>query len=111
MRWREEPKRHISKGGHKTKWTRLPLRECFWRLIVVIDGIEKLKCSYCNDFFPLDNMTKDHVIPVIKGGTDALGNIIPACKKCNHTKDKLSYQEYIMTLRNEQIYKERGYIK
>lgn len=32
------------------------------------------------------NFTVDHVIPVSLGGTDALENLVPCCKRCNSSK-------------------------
>lgn len=41
------------------------------------------RCAYCNERRPL---TKDHVIPVSRGGRHAIGNILPACQSCNSSK-------------------------
>lgn len=40
-------------------------------------------CAYCGEVAPL---TKDHVIPVSRGGRHAIGNILPACQSCNSSK-------------------------
>ena len=40
-------------------------------------------CSYCGVFS--DKLTKDHVVPISRGGADNMGNIVPACFDCNHT--------------------------
>ena len=31
-------------------------------------------------------MQIEHVVPIAKGGTHALGNIVPACQRCNYSK-------------------------
>lgn len=40
-------------------------------------------CAYCGH--PGD-MQMEHVMPIAKGGTHALGNLIPACSDCNYNK-------------------------
>jgi 5-methylcytosine-specific restriction endonuclease McrA len=40
-------------------------------------------CAYCGKSRPL---TQDHVIPLFRGGRDAIGNIVPACTSCNASK-------------------------
>lgn len=41
------------------------------------------KCFYCGERKPL---TQDHIIPIIRGGRHAEGNIVPACISCNASK-------------------------
>jgi 5-methylcytosine-specific restriction endonuclease McrA len=41
------------------------------------------RCAYCGEVKPL---TKDHIIPVSRGGRHAIGNILPACQSCNSSK-------------------------
>lgn len=40
-------------------------------------------CAYCGEIKPL---TKDHIIPVSKGGSDDISNMLPVCRHCNCTK-------------------------
>lgn len=44
-------------------------------------------CHYCNK----QADTRDHVVPIAKGGRTTQDNMVPACKKCNSDKaDKTS---------------------
>lgn len=45
-------------------------------------------CAYCGA--RTDDLQREHVIPLIRGGTHGVGNIVPACAACNYSKkDKL----------------------
>ena len=49
------------------------------------------KCAYCGCEFNEDILsTRDHIIPISKGGHNIKENIVPACQSCNSKKhDKL----------------------
>ena len=36
--------------------------------------------------FPDASLTRDHVVPKSRGGSDAWDNVVAACKRCNHRK-------------------------
>ena len=45
------------------------------------------QCFYCRTKFTNDNPpTRDHVVPIAKGGSHTKDNIVPACKRCNSSK-------------------------
>lgn len=45
-------------------------------------------CAYCGEITLSPHM--DHIVPINKGGRHGIGNILPACLKCNISKhDKL----------------------
>jgi len=48
-------------------------------------------CAYCGVEFDCENLpTRDHIIPLNKGGDNTKDNIVPACKSCNSKKhDKI----------------------
>lgn len=59
-------------SGHHTKkeWVLLLTR---------FDG----KCAKCGS---PDKITRDHIVPLSRGGSDLIGNIQPLCKSCNSKK-------------------------
>jgi 5-methylcytosine-specific restriction endonuclease McrA len=59
-----------------------------WRSLVEIhDG----KCAYCLVVAPLE---VDHRIPLKRGGTNWIENILPACGQCNRKKGQLTEAEF-----------------
>lgn len=49
-------------------------------------------CGYCKES---KKLTKDHLTPLSKGGTNYISNIIPACKSCNSCKCDKTYEEFM----------------
>lgn len=50
------------------------------------------KCFYCAT---TEKITKDHVIPVSKGGSDNITNIVPACVSCNSKKNNKHLSDHL----------------
>ena len=51
---------------------------------------DKHMCLYCGDYLYDFELTRDHVVPVSRGGADTWENVVTACRVCNHRKaDKL----------------------
>ncbi|MFO1352856.1 MAG: HNH endonuclease [Gammaproteobacteria bacterium] len=43
-------------------------------------------CLYCGGAFSSQDLSRDHVTPLVQGGTDAWNNVVSACRRCNHHK-------------------------
>lgn len=55
-------------------------------------------CAYCGiEFAPCD-LSRDHVIPTSKGGSNTWLNVVTACTTCNKWKDDLTPQQAGMEL-------------
>ena len=82
----EEIRREKDKARElrKTQW---------WR-----NRIAKGICRYCGNPFPPEELSMDHLVPIIRGGRSVRGNVAPACKECNNRKKHmlpLEWEEYM----------------
>lgn len=49
-------------------------------------------CVYCGT---TERLTIDHMIPLSRGGTDDIENIVPACRSCNSKKHDKTAEEFL----------------
>lgn len=55
------------------------------------------ECVYCGS---RDMVQADHVIPVTRGGRHSIGNLVPACRSCNTSKNSKTITEWQKAKRN-----------
>jgi len=55
-------------------------------------------CAYCGGRFAGEELTREHIVPVSRGGQDSGMNCITACKACNGRKGNRLPEEARMTL-------------
>ena len=55
-------------------------------------------CAYCGGHFPFDELTREHIVPVSRGGSDSWMNCITACRACNGRKGSRLPEEARMSL-------------
>jgi hypothetical protein len=55
-------------------------------------------CLYCLAQLPDRHLTRDHVVPVSRGGEDSWSNVVTACRACNQKKADRVPQEAGMRL-------------
>lgn len=51
-------------------------------------------CAYCGTEITFRGMQVDHKQPLRIGGEDALENMFPACRSCNHYKATLDIEKF-----------------
>jgi hypothetical protein len=59
---------------------------------------DKHMCLYCGDYLYDCELTRDHVVPVSRGGADTWENVVTACRLCNHRKADRLLEEIDMNL-------------
>ena len=62
-------------------------------------GRDRNVCLYCGGEFADGELTRDHVVPISRGGLDRWLNVVAACKRCNHYKGNRLLQETNLELR------------
>lgn len=50
-------------------------------------------CAYCGKVHQDQKLTRDHVVPVSRGGADTWMNCVTACWDCNNAKDSYTLEE------------------
>ena len=55
-------------------------------------------CAYCGGSFHFDELTREHIVPVSRGGRDTWMNCITACRGCNGRKGNRMPEEARMSL-------------
>jgi 5-methylcytosine-specific restriction endonuclease McrA len=80
--------KHIKKEREKAR----ELRKSSYFQNLLAKGI----CYYCGKKFPREELTMDHIVPVVRGGKSTKGNVVVACKECNNKKKYLTPVEMIL---------------
>jgi len=57
------------------------------------------RCAYCGAEEPLE---PDHRVPLARGGTNFIENILPACHRCNSRKRLLTEEEFRSRLASDE---------
>jgi 5-methylcytosine-specific restriction endonuclease McrA len=82
-------------GGPRTKrgWHPDGLPKPAWNALKRLHGAH---CYYCK--LKVDNLEREHRIPLSRGGSDHASNIVPACPSCNAAKGTKTDKEYFAYL-------------
>lgn len=55
-------------------------------------------CMYCGRECHDSMLTRDHVVPLSRGGRDCWSNVVTACRSCNHAKEARTPEEAGLSL-------------
>lgn len=77
---------------------------------------DRCMCAYCGELFRVEDLTREHIVPLAQGGRDHWMNVVTACRSCNHRKAnrtpeeagmKLLYAPYVPSLWEDFILRNR----
>jgi len=88
----KKDEKHIAREKAKAK----ELRKSNWWKQKLTAGI----CHYCGKKFKPEELTMEHIVPIVRGGRSVKGNIVPACRECNNRKKYLTPVEMLMNREN-----------
>ncbi len=55
----------------------------------------RFRCFYCRVKLLPANRTLDHKVPLSRGGTNTIDNVVPACRPCNNRKLRMTTEEFL----------------
>lgn len=65
---------------------------------------DRYMCQYCgrgkDELGYRESLTRDHILPISRGGINEWSNVVTACSKCNHRKGNRTPEESGMRLRS-----------
>lgn len=76
---------HIKKERAKTREMKASL---WWR-----QQLGKGICYHCEEKFPKEDLTLDHLIPISRGGKTNKNNVVVSCRSCNASKKHFTRAE------------------
>jgi 5-methylcytosine-specific restriction enzyme A len=63
-------------------------------------------CYYCRNPLTRDQVTLDHIVPLIRGGQSNRSNVVPACKSCNSRKKYLlpmEWEDFLRGIKSQDV--------
>lgn len=81
-RWQKNNPEKVSDSNHKRR-IRLLNSKSYKLSKSDMKRLYGSSCAYCG---ASEDITLDHVIPLKRGGTHGIGNIVAACRTCNSSK-------------------------
>ena len=91
--WRNPEKRQHQSRVQRAKRTGV---DCYisledWKALLTRFNF---RCAYCGLTLTKNNRSLDHAIPLIRGGTNEISNLVPSCLRCNQRKNRLTAAEF-----------------
>lgn len=73
----------LTRRGNQTRRLRMKSNTVFKISTKETKRLYSKPCFYCGN---VGQIELDHVVPIARGGSHGIGNLVPACKSCNASK-------------------------
>lgn len=73
-----------------------------WTQVMRLFLLGNRRCAYCDEVVD-GQPDPDHVIPLSRGGSNSIGNIVPACRSCNVDKNDHGLDEWATERERRQL--------
>lgn len=80
------------------------IHENYSNWIKEVKSHKKFTCYWCGQRFSTKLFTKDHIIPLSRGGTDTKDNLVASCSFCNTSKGAKMPYEFNLTLKQPLLF-------
>ena len=91
-RTKNKEKQRPFKNERQMRRARIQKEKSFLILPKELKKLYNQPCLFCNS---KENQSIDHVIPLSRGGTHSIGNLITLCRSCNSKKSNKFMIEYM----------------
>jgi 5-methylcytosine-specific restriction endonuclease McrA len=93
----ERARNYVRVSGNKRRAVAAGTHFTFqeWEALLVYHA---RRCAYCG---ATEGIEADHRIPLHRGGSNVIGNILPACRHCNRRKHRRTEEEFRALLQAE----------
>jgi hypothetical protein len=69
---------------------------------------QRHRCYYCGKLLNQSNRNREHKIPICRGGSDDISNVVAACRKCNEKKKDLTAEEFFEKQRQQAVARQQN---
>lgn len=93
LNWVKARKTALAMGGFYEELVERPPLGDWLSLRQQVFQRDKFRCQYCGRSG--GKLECDHVVPIARGGSNALSNLVTACKDCNRDKKARPLEEWL----------------
>jgi len=94
-KWRESNPEKVLNANHLRRLRKLN-NGLFLVTVKELNKLYNSSCFYCGS---IKKIEMDHVVPLSRGGSHGIGNLVPACSKCNLSKGSKYLSEWRLSVK------------